>query len=150
MDISQISQQLDIKPPFLMIDTFSVVEKGEKAIATKSLSPNEWFFDCHLPHSQVMPATLQIEGMLQTLVLLIYDTYDHGETRAFVNDIQVKVLSASTPENTLEFVATLSPMRRGITKGEVIGSSDGKVVCKGSFSYASPKFMLQPKMEAKK
>ena len=56
----QISTALDITAPFLMIDNYELIEKGKTAIATKSISVDDWFFECHLPKSGVMPGTLQI------------------------------------------------------------------------------------------
>lgn len=136
---------LDIQPPYLMIDSFEIIEKGAKAKALKKLTDADWFFSCHLPKTQIMPATLQIEGMLQTLVLLIYASVEHGDQRAFITDIQVKILSAAVPEQDIEYEAELLSSKRGVSKGTVVGRSLGKVVCKGSFTYASPHLMIVPK-----
>lgn len=140
----EIAKLLDITDPFLMIDQFEIIEQGKQALATKILGKDDWYFQSHLPKSQVMPATLQIEGMLQTLVLLIYKSIEHGEHRAFINDIQVKLLAPVTPKSNIDYHATLLSTRRGITKGEVIGRSDAKMVCKGEFAYASPHLMALP------
>ncbi|RZG08256.1 hypothetical protein EXT48_04000 [Pseudoalteromonas sp. CO348] len=143
----QISTALNITAPFLMIDNYELIEKGKTAIATKSISVDDWFFECHLPKSGVMPGTLQIEGMLQTLVLLIYDSFEHGEHRAYVNNINVKLMKAVTVTtcSELRYEATILSMRRGICKGEVIALCDGTKICAGTFSYASPHLMAVPK-----
>ncbi len=145
----QISAQLDITDPFLMIDNFTLIEKGVNATASKFISPDNWFFKSHLPKSGVMPGTLQIEGMLQTLVLLIYDSFEHAEHRAFVNDMKVKLTSAITCSECTEirYEATLLSMRRGISKGAVVGYCGNKKMCVGEFSYASPHLMVIPKIK---
>ena len=141
----QIADQLDITEPFLMIDEFEVVDPGVSARAIKRLTSEDWFFKCHLPSVQVMPATLQVEGMLQTMVLLIYSTEDHGEHRSYVTDINIKLVSAAKPGQDITFEAHLSSFRRGIAKGEVVGLSDGQAICRGAFRYASPHLMAKPR-----
>ena len=65
-----LSKALEITEPFLMIDSFRLMENGSVGYGSKNLTAEEWFFNCHLPSQMVMPATLQIEGMLQTMVTM--------------------------------------------------------------------------------
>ncbi|MQX38210.1 3-hydroxyacyl-ACP dehydratase FabZ family protein [Roseospira navarrensis] len=141
---AQIASRLDITDPFLMIDTFEEIEPGRRARATLALAPDAWFFGCHLPASQVMPATLQIEGMLQTLVLLIYAAQDHGVNRSYVTSVNVQLAAAGTPGQTVTFEAELSAFRRGIATGEVAAAAGGRTLSRGSFRYASPHLMAMP------
>ena len=127
-----------------MIDEYEEIEKGQSARSKKILNDDDWFFQCHLPESKVMPATLQIEGMLQTLVLLLYETIDHGDLPALITDINVKILSSVLPCQDIIYEALLMSFRRGITKGSVVGRINNKVLCKGEFSYASPHLMPLP------
>ena len=143
---SLLSKALEITEPFLMIDSFRLLENGAVGYGSKSLTAEEWFFDCHLRSQMVMPATLQIEGMLQTMVMLIYQTVDHGKARSFITNIDVKVLNAARPGICIEYEAKMLSSRRGIFKGEVIGKSEEKSICKGIFSYASPHLMSAPKI----
>jgi len=139
-----ISKILGITEPFLMIDQFDLIKKGKSGIAIKKLSNSDWFFSCHLPKYQVMPATLLTEGMLQTMVLLIYLSYEHNDEPALVTDIKVKQFSSAKPNQEIVFDAQLKSFRRGISKGEVACTADGKLLCRGEFSYASPHLMLIP------
>ncbi len=142
LDQAEISKRLDIAEPFLMIDEFEEVTPGETAIGTKKLSGDEWFFDCHLPKDKAMPATLQIEGMLQTLVLLIYSKEPHGEHRSFITDTSAKLLSPPEPPHDITYKAELLSFRRGIAKGKVTGHCNDKEICHGEFTYASPHLMV--------
>ena len=90
---NQISKILDITDPFLMIEEFVETEPGYKAFSLMRIHPDAWYLSSHLPGSQVVPASLQIEAMLQTLVLLIYKKIDHGVNRAFIVDVKTKILS---------------------------------------------------------
>ncbi|TMO57474.1 3-hydroxyacyl-ACP dehydratase FabZ family protein [Pseudoalteromonas phenolica] len=145
---ADLSELLDIQDPFLMIDAYELIEAGQSAIGVKHLDAQDWFFQCHLPKSGVMPGTMQIEGMLQTLVLLIYDSFPHGENRALVNEIKVKLLSTITVKSSTEikYEARIISMRRGICKGEVKGFREGELICSGEFTYASPHLMATPKL----
>ena len=112
---SLLSKALEITEPFLMIDSFRLLENGTVGYGSKSLKAEELFFDCHLRSQMVMPATLQIEGMLQTMVMLIYQTVDHGKARSFITNIDVKLLNAARPE-FIEYEAKMLSSRRGILR----------------------------------
>ena len=142
---TEISDLLEISDPFLMIDGFDLIEEGKSGRGTKVLAEDDWYFRCHLPSVQAMPATLLIEGMLQSMVSLIYMTVDHGANRSFVTDIQTKLSSGGAPGMKMTYDAELISFRRGIAKGEVTGSSNEKLICWGAFSYASPHLMVAPK-----
>ena len=130
-----------------MIDSFKLSENGRVGYGSKKLTPEDWFFDCHLKSQMVMPATLQIEGMLQTMVMLIYQTVEHDKARSFITDIDVKVLNAAKPGIDIEYEAKILRSGRGIFKGQVIGKSNSLTICKGAFSYASPHLMITPKID---
>ena len=67
-----------------------------------------------------MPAALTIEGMLQTLALLIYSTMDHSFEKAYIVDIKTKLLSSITEvDSEIIYDAKLSSFKRGISKGTV-------------------------------
>ncbi len=142
-----LSGALEIKAPFLMIDSFKLSENGKVGYGLKRLTPGDWFFDCHLKSQMVMPATLQIEGMLQTMVMLIYQSVEHGTARSFITDIDVKLLNAAKPGISIEYEAKILRSGRGIFKGEVTGKSNDLTICKGAFSYASPHLMIMPKID---
>ena len=90
-----------------MIDFFKLSENGRVGYGLKNSHSEDWFFDCHLKSQMVMPATLQIEGMLQTMVMLIYQTVEHDKARSFITDIDVKVLNAAKPGIDIEYEAKI-------------------------------------------
>lgn len=135
---NEISTYLDITEPFLMIDSINEMVPGKSAQSSKQLKKNEWFFNCHLLKSRVMPATLLIEGMLQTFVLLIYATEAHKENYAYITNIDVKIISSVLPEQKIHYHANILSSKRGITKGTAFGEVKDKIVCEGKFEYASP------------
>lgn len=140
----EIATKLNITPPFLMIDTYHEVEHETQAIATKNINPTDWWFACHLPEIQVMPGTLIVEGMLQTLVLLIYNSNTAIRNPALITNMKVKIQAPVKPGDSIKYTATLKKIRRGIANGEVIAEVNNSLVCSGEFDYAIPDLMYLP------
>jgi 3-hydroxyacyl-[acyl-carrier-protein] dehydratase len=141
----EIAARLNITPPFLMIDTYQEIEPAVQAVATKNVSGTEWWFDCHLPDKKVMPGTLIVEGMLQTLVFLIYNANRSICNPALITNMKVKVRAPVKPGDSIKYIATLKKLRRGIATGEVSVESNNILVCSGEFEYAVPDLMYLPK-----
>ena len=47
--------------PCLMLDVATEVAPGKSAKEFKSLTSNDWFFDCHFEGDSDMPGMLQVE-----------------------------------------------------------------------------------------
>jgi len=88
---------------------------------------------------------LTIEGMLQTLALLIYSTVDHNYKKAYIVDIKTKLLSSITEvDSEIIYNAKLNSYKRGISKGVVEVFSKNQKKSTGEFVYASPSLMHVP------
>jgi 3-hydroxyacyl-[acyl-carrier-protein] dehydratase len=135
---SEVSSYLEITHPFLMIDKVENIIPGKCATGIKNLSNEDWFFKCHLQREMVMPGTLQIEAMLQTLVLTIYTMEGHKGNYSYITNIKTKLLSKVTIDNQLIINAELLSFRRGISKGIATGKINNKIVCQGEFEFISP------------
>ena len=144
LERNEISKQLDIKDPFLMIDEINIDLIIKKAKSLKLLNKKEWFFLSHMTKSPVMPATLQMEGMLQTLVLLIYNISKNNTSKSFIVDAKTKFHSKVFSQSFINYYAELIHHRRGIFKGLVIGKYHDEKICEGEFTYASPDLMNSP------
>ena len=147
LEQNQISTQLDIKDPFLMIDEIKIDLNQKKAKSSKILNKNDWFFACHMPTSPVMPATLQMEGMLQTLVLLIYNCSEKKISKSFIVDAQTKFYTKVFKQPMINYYAELIYSKRGIYKGNVVGKFSNEKICEGQFTYASPELMNIPNLK---
>ena len=139
-----ISKKLEITDPFLMIDEIQLDLDSNKAISLKKLNKEDWYYSCHLPRSPVMPATLQMEGMLQTLVLIIYNLEEHKLSRSFIVDTKAKFYSKVFKQPFINYHAELTYNKRGIFKGTVKGRYLEENICEGFFTYASPQLMNLP------
>lgn len=146
----ELSSLLEISSPFLLLDNLVIKPKTQlydwQAVGQKQLNTDDWFFACHLPSTQTMPATLVTECMLQTLVGLIYCSIDHSAHRSFVTDLSVKLNRGATSTDLLTFKAQLLSSRRGIFKGKVQTLVNEQPIAEGEFQYASPHLIVSPKL----
>lgn len=139
----EISNYLDITTPFLMIDKAVDVIPGKTATGVKILSEKEWFFNCHLHKDKVMPGTLQIESMLQTLVLTLYTLDGHYGKYSYITAVETKLISKIYPGYPLIINAELISFKRGVGKGLASGMINNSIVCHGSFTLVSPHLLIK-------
>jgi 3-hydroxyacyl-[acyl-carrier-protein] dehydratase len=145
LNIDEIKHYLKISPPLLMIDYADEVIPGKSAHGVKKLTKDDWFFKSHLQSELVMPATLQIEAMLQTLILTIYTMEGHKGEFSYICNINTKLFSKITPNNQFNIHADLLSYKRGIIKGVAVGEINDAKVCQGEFTLASPHDMPRPR-----
>ena len=121
-----------------MIDSVVDVIPGKRATGLKHLDNSDWFFSCHLINEQIMPGTLQVEAMLQTLIMTIYTMDGHDKHLSYVTESNCKFFGKVSPGDNLTIYSELTSRKRGVMKGVAEGKVNNKTVCKGSFKYYSP------------
>ena len=146
LSTDQIIEYLEITNPFLMIDYVQEIIPGVSAHGVKKLTEDDWFFKCHLQRELVMPGTLQIEAMLQTLVLTIYTMEGHKDKFSYISHINTKLFSKISPGNQFDIHADLLSYNRGIAKGVAVGKINDATVCQGEFTHISPHDMPHPRV----
>lgn len=146
LDINEISQYLEISPPFLMIDYVNEIIPGISVRSIKKLAKDDWYFKCHMQRELAMPGTLQIEAMLQSLVLTIYTMDGHRGKLSYISNINTKLFSKVSPGNELVIHADLLSYNRGIAKGVAKGKIKDSTVCLGEFTFISPHDLPHPKV----
>ena len=144
LSVDEVIDFLQITSPFLMVDYVEQVIPGESCHAVKKIKQDDWFFNCHLEQEGLMPGTLIIEAMLQTLVLTLYTMESHKGKLSFVTDISSKLLSKVSYDSQLDIHAKLLSYKRGATKGQVDVKVNNLIVCNGEFTLISPHNMLVP------
>ena len=72
LDKVHLSKLIRISDPFLMNDKVDDIIPGHSGRGSKYLNNDEWFYKSHFTDEPIMPGTLQIEAMLQTVVAIIY------------------------------------------------------------------------------
>ncbi len=121
-DINQIQKWLPHRPPFLLVDKVTYMDKWV-VTGIKNVTMNEAFFVGHFPEEPVMPGVLQIEALAQCGGMLLLSTVPDPENYLlyFMRIDSVRFKRKVVPGDTLNIRMTLTePIKRGIAlcKGE--------------------------------
>lgn len=121
-DINQIQKWLPHRPPFLLVDKVTYMDKWV-VTGIKNVTMNEAFFVGHFPDEPVMPGVLQIEALAQCGGMLLLSTVPDPENYLlyFMRIDSVRFKRKVVPGDTLNIRMTLTePIKRGIAlcKGE--------------------------------
>ena len=65
MNVKEIMEIIPHRYPFLLLDRVESIE-GNKIVAKKNVTMNEYFFQGHYPNEPVMPGVLIVEAVSYT------------------------------------------------------------------------------------
>ncbi|MCI2430652.1 3-hydroxyacyl-ACP dehydratase FabZ [Candidatus Acetothermia bacterium] len=140
MDVDEIRRILPQRYPFLMVDR--VLEWGEGRVrALKNVTVNEPFFVGHFPDRPVMPGVLILEGMAQTVGLLI--CRDRPRQGYLVSVERARFRRPVTPGDQLIYEAERERERQGFYRARVFAYVNGAAVAEAVLSIAEE----QPEQE---
>jgi len=112
--IEIIKEILPHRSPFLFVDRVMELKTGEKIIAEKDLSPDEWYFAGHFPEKPVMPGVLISEALAQASGLLLGLTWNEADESSvqangglFLANVNVKFISPVKPAAVLLLTSIL-------------------------------------------
>ena len=135
----KLSKLLDISDMFLMIDEVIEIKSGKYSYCTKKISEDDWFIKAHLPNvGGIMPGTLLTEAMLQGTVIIIYLNEGTNNKPVFVNKYETRLYKKVKPPTILEIYSYIDSSKNGIIHSHSEIKFDGKMMCKGIFSYVIP------------
>ena len=142
-----ISKYLKHKPPILLIDKILDLEPGIQSITSLKLSKDKWFFNCHYPDYPVMPGTLLLEAMSQTLTLSVtsMDEFsdEWGGLLLLSGMTDVKFKKEAMPGFELIMTAKIDSFKRGIVKGSVTCETNGELICSCIMTIVIPNAIKQ-------
>ena len=104
MNVKEIMEIIPHRYPFLLLDRVESIE-GNKIIAKKNVTMNEYFFQGHYPNEPVMPGVLIVEAMAQAgaVAILSKDEF-RGKTPFFGGINNAKFRKMVKPGDTLTLV----------------------------------------------
>jgi UDP-3-O-[3-hydroxymyristoyl] N-acetylglucosamine deacetylase/3-hydroxyacyl-[acyl-carrier-protein] dehydratase len=134
-DINQVMEKLPHRPPFLLVDKITYMDK-RTICGVKNITMNEYFFTGHFPGEPIMPGVLQLEAMAQVggILLMSFVPDPKNYSLYFLKIENVKFKQKVEPGDTLLIRMTLKePVRRGIALTYGQGFVGNKLVIEADF-----------------
>ncbi|MBN1597254.1 MAG: bifunctional UDP-3-O-[3-hydroxymyristoyl] N-acetylglucosamine deacetylase/3-hydroxyacyl-ACP dehydratase [Bacteroidales bacterium] len=134
-DINQIKEILPHRPPFLLVDKITYMDK-KVICGIKNVTMNEAYFTGHYPKEPIMPGVLQIESMAQVGGILLLSSVPDpiNYVLYFLKIENIKFKRKVVPGDSLNIrMVLLNEVKHGIalTHGEVfVGDT---LVVEGNF-----------------
>jgi 3-hydroxyacyl-[acyl-carrier-protein] dehydratase len=145
-DISAIKEILPHRSPFLFVDRIVKLEVGEKIIAEKDLSLDDFFFTGHFPGKPIMPGVLVSEALAQTSGLLLGLTWkdrgtslDQEKVNLILATINMKFSNPAKPGETLRLESSLKKEYGKLFLFEAAAYVLSKQIAKGTLALAKEK-----------
>ena len=143
----RISQYLRHTPPILMVDKILDLKPGIECRTALKLNKDKWFFKCHYPDYSVMPGSLLVEAMSQTMTMLVtsMDKFNEewGGILLLSSISNAKFKKEALPGFELVMSAKIDSFKRGIIKGNVICESEGVLICTCDMTIIIPNALKQ-------
>ena len=135
MNVKEIMEIIPHRYPFLLLDRVESIE-GNKIIAKKNVTMNEYFFQGHYPNEPVMPGVLIVEAMAQAgaVAILSKDEF-RGKTPFFGGINNAKFRKMVKPGDTLTLEVELLKNRAKAGMGKGTAYVDGKKVAEAELTF---------------
>lgn len=135
MNVKEIMEIIPHRYPFLLLDRVESIE-GNKIIAKKNVTMNEYFFQGHYPNEPVMPGVLIVEAMAQAgaVAILSKDEF-RGKTPFFGGINNAKFRKMVKPGDTLTLEVELLKIRAMAGMGKGTSYVDGKKVAEAELTF---------------
>lgn len=136
LNINQIKEILPHRAPFLLIDKVEEVVPGERAVAYKNVTFNEYFFEGHFPQEPVMPGVLIIEALAQTGAVAILSVEElKGKIAYFGGIKEARFRDKVVPGDVLRLEVNIIKRRGPIGVGNAVATVNGKKVTECELTF---------------
>lgn len=160
----EISMRLDIGQDFVFLDTFKLehnigfktdvlaINRSPLAVggsATITFDIDDTRLKAHFLSKRVVPGTLILESILQTMAMSIYTTFKSPPmTHSMVVSVNMNLTQSLSPGVFCNVFSKIDLERGGVITGEGRLTSDAGTICTASLKYFSSE--LFPKVKSQK
>ncbi len=133
----QIMELIPHRDPFLLIDTIEEMEVGKSVVATKYMSPDEFWFKGHFPEYPVVPGVLMIEMMAQAgAAAMLALPENKGKLGLFAGINNAKFKRQVVPGDTLRIEVEIIKVRGPIGIGKALATVNGEKAVMAEITFA--------------
>jgi enoyl-[acyl-carrier protein] reductase II len=143
----RVLRYLRHKPPILLVDKVLDLKPGIESTTSLKLSEDKWFFNCHYPDYPVMPGSILLEAMSQTMTLVVtsMDKFNEewGGVLLLSGISKAKFSKEALPGDELIISAKIDSFKRGIVKGEIRCEADSQLISTCEMTIVIPNAVKQ-------
>ena len=137
MDKSQIMEIIPHRDPFLLIDTIEEMEIGKRVVATKYMSPDEFWFKGHFPGYPVVPGVLMLEMCAQAgAVTMLSMPENKGKIGFFGGVKEAKFRRQVVPGDTLRIEVEIIKVKGPVGVGKALATVNGEKAVAAEITFA--------------
>jgi len=134
---AEIERILPHRDPFLLLDEVIGLEPGRKAVATRLVRADDWWFPGHFPGRPVMPGVLILEAMAQTgAVAVLAGEENRGKIAFFGGIDNCRFKRVVSPGETLTLTCELAALRGPVGRGKATATVGGALAARGTLTFA--------------
>lgn len=127
LDIKEIQAIIPHRYPFLLIDRVEELVEGQKIVAYKNVTMNEYFFQGHFPREPVMPGVLIIEALAQAGAVAILNMEKYrGKIAYFAGIDKARFKRKVVPGDVLKLEVEIIKIKGPAGIGKAVASVDGE------------------------
>lgn len=136
MNILEINQRIQQRPPFQMIDKVLEIKPLEYGKGVKNVCINEPFFVGHFPGFPIMPGVLITEAAAQLCSLVMsFRELSPNQVPVLLKIDSMKFIKPAVPGDTLIIEVTKTQDAGNVIKFEVIISDEGVKMASGTLAF---------------
>ncbi len=137
MDKEQIKEVIPHRDPFLLIDSIEEMEVGKRVVATKYMSPDEFWFKGHFPDYPVVPGVLMLEMCAQAgAVAMLALPENKGKIGFFGGVKEAKFRRQVVPGDTLRIEVEIIKIKGPVGVGKAVATVNGEKAVSAEISFA--------------
>ncbi len=137
MDKEQIKEVIPHRDPFLLIDSVEEMEAGKRVVATKYMSPDEFWFKGHFPDYPVVPGVLMLEMCAQAgAVAMLALPENKGKIGFFGGVKEAKFRRQVVPGDTLRIEVEIIKVKGPVGVGKAVATVNGEKAVSAEISFA--------------
>ena len=137
MNKEQIMEIIPHRDPFMLIDTIEEIEYGKRVVATKYMSPDEFWFKGHFPEYPVVPGVLMLEMCAQAgAVALLGLPENKGKIGFFGGIKEAKFRRQVVPGDTIRIEVEIIKVKGPVGVGKCVATVNGEKAVSAEISFA--------------